>query len=346
MRTQFHKILEVLTAVLLLLPIGVFAPMMTPGWGLGGQSISPGTAVVLTGIMGILAGLCYSHIYGPRYYLVFAIGMFVAAIGGLVLNSFILSKTDVVFKFVLIISTLVGVAPGFLLGRFLKKIQDAIYPPSETELARHRRIDEDRKWEAKSYDRTSVREIKAKLEYRSTVMVLFLLAIIPPVGFIASLLVYQGSRGYGYGRRVAISGMCFSIVILFVYFSIYSCINSMGSGNKIEEIGDKIASFTEIKKDQQPGAGGKAAPHDPNDFNTLVDQLQHGERGQKYFALTMLVMQSDPKKAPPQVVKTVAKTMKQLAFDKKEDSGTPTHSHSRNGQMGRQIQRSVYCPIA
>ncbi len=79
MRTQFHRILEILTAVLLLLAVCVFAPMMTPGWGFCGQSISPGAAVLLTGIMGVLTGLCYSHISGPRYYLIFAIGMFVAA---------------------------------------------------------------------------------------------------------------------------------------------------------------------------------------------------------------------------------------------------------------------------
>jgi hypothetical protein len=322
MRTQFHKLLEVLTGVLLVLPIGILAPMMTPGWGFGGHSVLPGFAYLVTAVMGLLAGFCYSHIYGPRYYLVYMSGMFVAALGGLTLNSLILSKTDVVFKFVLVISTLVGVAPGFFLSRFLKKIQDAIFPPSQAELARHRLIDEDRKREAQ-YRRPSVDDIKGKLKYRSTVMVLFLLSIIPPLGFLASLLVYKGSPS-GYGRRVAFNGMCLSVVILAVYGLIYYYVISMGSGNEAEKVGDKIASFNEIKPDsaRPSGAGPKAGRVDSNDLNSLVDMVQHGGEGQKSIALTNLVHRVDPKAASPQDVKTVAKLMKQLAFDKHEEWST------------------------
>jgi hypothetical protein len=330
MRTRFHRVLEALTAALLFLPIVVFGPLITPGWGLGGLSISPDAAYALTGVMGVMAGLCYSHIYGSRYYLVYAVGMFTAAMGGLTLNSFILSKTDVIFKSALIISTLVGVTPGILLSQFLKKIQDAILPPSPAELARHRRIDEDRKWEVKSQQPTSVREIRKKMQYRFTVMVLFLLALIPPLGFIASLLVYLGNRNpWGYGRRVAISGMILSAVILGVYGLIYSYVTSLGSGNAIEKLGNKIASLTEIKKgaagpnEAGPGARPKAGGRPgANDVDSLVDKLQHGQKWEKDLAVTELVMQADPKTASPQCVKAVAKALKQIAFDKTEPPGT------------------------
>jgi hypothetical protein len=340
----------------------IIAPAMAPGWWIHSDFLAE-NGYLLAALCGIGAGICQGHVYGPRYYFIYIIGMLFGAILTVVIMSSFLNHVRVINcpRFILLFITIIGAAPGFILARTLKKIQDFVYPPSEEELARHRQIDLARKAERKEYSTYSARETG----YRSGLIFLCLLSIIPPIGFILSLLVYAGNESGSRARRAGIIGMVLSIVVFIAYVCIYFYVDSLAAkpprnpapvvpifnmpalappaadNHRAQPPADPPAMQKEPEdippRDAKPAEPRqpvpaklenpppipadllrmlkKARPAKPaDDLDALARQLQWGDGFERKNALDELLT-VDVKKAPKDVVKSVAKGMKQIAFD-------------------------------
>jgi hypothetical protein len=197
------------------MPVILIAMETTPAWAFCNLNLSREVGYMLACVCGVLSGYCAGRIYGHRYYSVFMVGMCVAAVGGLTTADYILDNVNNISIKWLFLASIAGMLPGILLGRALKKVQDAIYPRTEEEIAEHEHIEEMHEQDKEVY--FSMREIAGWSVF------LCILAVVPPLGFLANWISYLNCQGKpDYVRRHAMLGMWLSGFILAGFLAIFA----------------------------------------------------------------------------------------------------------------------------
>jgi hypothetical protein len=274
--------------------------------------ISSVSCFAIIGICGIIAGLLNCPIYGSRYYIICIIGYFLSFLISFEISCYCWSEFFNQMRKGQALASISGVLPVLFFLRYLKNIQDIFLPLSPEEKAISDRAEKELR---ESIDRDSREAERARL-----CRMRLILCVIPPIGFLVNYWTYTHYRRNEpeYIRRYANIGMWMSCFAGAAFLGAYLYVLSLGHGDPMGKAVNGIVQPGAAVGQNAPKAVPEAIAKGPNiitleDYKKLVDRLENGVDSDRSSTIEQL-LKLDPKKVPFDIVKSVAKGMKNIAF--------------------------------